>query len=109
MGIFDDISGKKGDTPSAAKPDFSNVQSGGSSTAPAAPEPVATSGSGKTYVVMNGDDRRRQNRVSRLEAGWMAGRKVQARSAGERVLRGHEGLRGGSVADRRLEARGLGD
>jgi hypothetical protein len=52
--------------------------------------------------------RRRQNRVSRLEAGWMAGRKVQARSAGERVLCGHEGLRGGSVADR-LEARGLGD
>jgi nucleoid-associated protein YgaU len=55
MGIFDDILGKKGDTPSAAKPDFSNVQSGGSSTAPTAPEPVATSGSGKTYVVANGD------------------------------------------------------
>ena len=52
MGIFDDILGKKGDTPSTAKPDFSNVQSGGSSTAP---EPVATSGSGKTYVVVNGD------------------------------------------------------
>ena len=55
MGIFDDILGKKGDTPSAAKPDFKNVQSGGSSTAPAAPEPGATSGSGKTYVVVNGD------------------------------------------------------
>ena len=60
MGIFDNILGKKRDTPSAAKPDFSNVQSGGSSTAPAAtppaaPEPVATSGSGKTYVVVNGD------------------------------------------------------
>lgn len=55
MGIFDDILRKKGDTPSAAKPDFSNVQSGGSSTAPAAPGPVATSGSGKTYVVVNGD------------------------------------------------------
>jgi nucleoid-associated protein YgaU len=54
MGIFDDIVGKKGDTPSA-KPDFSNVQSGGSSTAPAVPEPVATNGSGKTYVVVNGD------------------------------------------------------
>ena len=51
MGIFDDLS-KKGNTPSAAKPDFRNVQSGGSSTAPA-PEPVA--GSGKTYVVVNGD------------------------------------------------------
>ena len=55
MGIFDDILGKKGDAPSAAKPDFSNVQSGGSSTASAASEPVATSGSGKTYVVVNGD------------------------------------------------------
>ena len=60
MGIFDDIVGKKGETPSAGKPDFSNVRSGGSSTAPAAPapaapEPVATSGSGKTYVVVNGD------------------------------------------------------
>jgi nucleoid-associated protein YgaU len=55
MGIFDDIWGKKGDTPSAAKPDFSNVQSGGSSTAPAVAEPEATSGSGKTYVVVNGD------------------------------------------------------
>ena len=54
MGIFEDILGKKGDTPSAAKPDFSNVQSGGSSTAPAA-EPVGTSGSGKTYVVVSGD------------------------------------------------------
>ena len=32
----------------------------------------------------------------------------EARSAAERVLRGYEGLRGGSVADR-LEARGLGD
>ena len=55
MGMFDDIFGKKRDTPSAAKPDFSNVRSGGSSTAPPAPEPVATSGSGKTYVVVNGD------------------------------------------------------
>src|SRR6188474_688528 len=55
MGILDDILGKKGDKPSAAKPDFSNVQSGGSSTAPAVPAPVATSGSGKTYVVVKGD------------------------------------------------------
>jgi nucleoid-associated protein YgaU len=55
MGIFDDILGKKDDKSSAAKPDFSNVQSGGSSTAPAAPEPVATGGSAKTYVVVNGD------------------------------------------------------
>ena len=55
MGIFDGILGKKGNTASAAKPDFSNVQSGGSSTAPGAPEPVATSGSGRTYVVASGD------------------------------------------------------
>jgi nucleoid-associated protein YgaU len=54
MSIFD-ILRKKGDTPSAAKPDFSNVQSGGSSTAPAAPEPEVTNGSGKTYVVVSGD------------------------------------------------------
>jgi nucleoid-associated protein YgaU len=55
MGIFDGILGKKGNTPSAAKPDFSNVQSGGSSTAPAAPEPEVTNGPGKTYVVVSGD------------------------------------------------------
>jgi nucleoid-associated protein YgaU len=55
MGIFDGILGKKGNTASAAKPDFSNVQSGGSSTAPAAPEPEVTNGSGKTYVVVSGD------------------------------------------------------
>jgi nucleoid-associated protein YgaU len=51
MGIFD----KKDDKPSEPKPDFSNVTSGGSSTAPAAPQPTGTAGSGKTYVVVNGD------------------------------------------------------
>ena len=55
MGIFDGILGKKGTTPSAVRPDFSNVQSGGSSTAPAAPEPEASSGSARTYVVVSGD------------------------------------------------------
>jgi nucleoid-associated protein YgaU len=60
MGIFDDILGKKDDKTPAAKPDFSNVNSGGSSTArtaPGAPEPTGTSGSAssKTYVVVNGD------------------------------------------------------
>ena len=60
MGLFDDILGKKDDKTPAAKPDFSNVRSGGSSTAPAAParpEPAGTSGSAsaKTYVVVNGD------------------------------------------------------
>ena len=60
MGIFDDILGNKDDKTPAAKPDFSNVRSGGSSTAPAAPgapQPTGTSGSSssKTYVVVNGD------------------------------------------------------
>jgi nucleoid-associated protein YgaU len=51
MGIFD----RKDDTPKA-KPDFSNVQSGSSSTAPA-PEPTSTAGtsSSRTYVVVKGD------------------------------------------------------
>jgi nucleoid-associated protein YgaU len=48
MGIFD----KKDDAP---KSDFSNVRSGGSSTAPAAPQPTGTTGSARTYVVVKGD------------------------------------------------------
>jgi nucleoid-associated protein YgaU len=48
MGIFD----KRDDGPPESKPDFSNVTSGGSSTAPA---PTGTIGSGKTYVVVKGD------------------------------------------------------
>jgi nucleoid-associated protein YgaU len=51
MGIFD----RKDDTPPESKPDFSNVRSGGSSTATAAPQPTGTIGSGKTYVVVKGD------------------------------------------------------
>jgi len=51
MGIFD----RKDDKPAESKPDFSNVRSGGSSTAPTAPEPTSTSGSGRTYVVVKGD------------------------------------------------------
>ena len=50
MGIFD----KKDDKPSESKPDFSNVRSGGSSTA-SAPQPTGTLGLGKTYIVVNGD------------------------------------------------------
>ena len=55
MGIFD----RKDDTPKA-KPDFSNVQSGSSSTAPSPTEPTGTTGttgtsSSGTYVVVNGD------------------------------------------------------
>ena len=51
MGIFD----RKDDKPAEAKPDFSKVRSGGSSTAPTAPEPTSTSGSARTYVVVKGD------------------------------------------------------
>lgn len=60
MGIFDNIFGKKNEKAPESKADFSNVKSGGSSTArqaPAAPQPTGTSGSAasKTYVVVNGD------------------------------------------------------
>ena len=51
MGIFD----KNEDKSPESTPDFSNVTSGGSSTAPAAPQPADTIGSGKTYVVVKGD------------------------------------------------------
>ena len=51
MGFFD----KKDDKPPESKPDFNNVRAGGSSTAPAALQPTATSGSQTTYVVVKGD------------------------------------------------------
>jgi len=51
MGFFD----KKDDKPPEPNPDFSNVRSGGSSTAPAALQPTATTGSRTTYVVVKGD------------------------------------------------------
>ena len=54
MAIFDKIFDRRDDKP-ASKPDFSNVSSGGSSTAPAVPQPTSTIGSGKTYVVVKGD------------------------------------------------------
>ena len=59
MGILDKIFDKKDKAPES-RPDFSNVRSGGSSTAPAAPQPTSpigsgTTGSGKTYVVVKGD------------------------------------------------------
>jgi nucleoid-associated protein YgaU len=55
MGIFDGIFGK--DKPAQSKPDFSNVRSGGSSTATSAPQPTSTStiGAGKMYTVVKGD------------------------------------------------------
>ena len=54
MSVFD-IFDKKGDKPPASKPDFSDVRSGGSSTAPASAQPTSTSSSGKTYIVAKGD------------------------------------------------------
>ena len=55
MSVFD-IFDKKGDKPPESKPDFSNVKSGGSSTAPtASQQPTSTFGSGKTYIVAKGD------------------------------------------------------
>ena len=50
MGIFD----KKDDKPEP-RPDFSNVTSGGSSTAPAAPQQTGAIASEKTYVAVAGD------------------------------------------------------
>jgi len=52
MGIIDRFKGNE--DKSEAKPDFSKVQSGGSSTTPAPTEPVAA-GAGRTYVVVKGD------------------------------------------------------
>ena len=51
MGFFD----RTDDKPPESRPDFSNVRSGGSSTAPTATQPTSTFGSGKTYVVVKGD------------------------------------------------------
>jgi nucleoid-associated protein YgaU len=55
MGIFDRFKDNK--DKKEPKPDFSNVQSGGSSTAapPATLPPVPGSGTGRTYTVVKGD------------------------------------------------------
>lgn len=53
MGIFDKLWGKKVEKPRA---DFSNVQSGSSTTAAEPPAPAAdTSGQDQTYTVVAGD------------------------------------------------------
>jgi nucleoid-associated protein YgaU len=62
MSIF----GWKEDKPPESKPDFSNVRSGGSSTASAVPQPTDTIGSGKTYVVVEGDS---LSKIARREYG----------------------------------------
>jgi nucleoid-associated protein YgaU len=66
MGILDNIFDRKDDPPSESKPDFSNVGSGGSSTAPATPRPTDTIGSAKTYVVVEGDS---LSRIAKREYG----------------------------------------
>jgi nucleoid-associated protein YgaU len=55
MGIFDRF--KRTEDKSQGKPDFSNVQGGGSSTArpPAVTDPIAGSGAAGTYIVVKGD------------------------------------------------------
>jgi len=55
MGIFDRF--KDNQDKKDARPDFSNVQSGGSSTAapPVTTKPVAVGGTGGTYIVVKGD------------------------------------------------------
>jgi hypothetical protein len=62
MSIF----GWKEVKPPESKPDFSNVRSGGSSTASAAPQPTDTIGSGKAYVVVEGDS---LSKIARREYG----------------------------------------
>ncbi|HMJ84884.1 MAG TPA: LysM peptidoglycan-binding domain-containing protein [Vicinamibacterales bacterium] len=66
MGILENIFDRKDDPTSESKPDFSNVRSGGSSTAPAAPQPTDTIGSAKTYVVVEGDS---LSRIAKREYG----------------------------------------
>jgi len=51
MGFFD----RKDDKAPESRPDFSNVRSGGSSTAPTATQPTSTIDFNRTYVVVNGD------------------------------------------------------
>jgi nucleoid-associated protein YgaU len=55
MGLFDRFKGTEDKT--QGKPDFSNVQGGGSSTArpPAVNDPIAGSGTSGTYIVVKGD------------------------------------------------------
>lgn len=57
MGILDKIFDRKGDKAAkpAGPPDFSNVQSGGSSTARPVPPTQPASPAARTYVVVKGD------------------------------------------------------
>jgi nucleoid-associated protein YgaU len=57
MGLFDGIFNRDKDK-KEGKPDFSNVQGGGSSTAPApaTTDPIVVSPAGRTYTVVQGDN-----------------------------------------------------
>ena len=52
MGLLDEFFGKDDAAKDKKKPDFSDVRSGGSSTAPQAPPPVEQA---RTYTVVAGD------------------------------------------------------
>ena len=69
MGIFD----RNDDKPPESTADFSNVRAGGSSTAPAEPQPTSTIGSEETYVVVKGDS---LSKIAKREYGdankWQA-------------------------------------
>jgi len=66
VGIFGDLFGKK----QKPTPDFTNVRSGGSSTAPtpsvSGPETSTPSMAGRTYVVVSGDS---LSRIAKREYG----------------------------------------
>jgi len=66
VGIFGDLFGKK----QKPTPDFTNVRSGGSSTAPtpsvSGPETSTPSIAGRTYVVVSGDS---LSRIAKREYG----------------------------------------
>ena len=53
MGVLDKLFGKEGEKDSPAKPDFSDVRSGSSSTAASSPSQGATFN--RTYTVVAGD------------------------------------------------------
>jgi nucleoid-associated protein YgaU len=66
MSVCDKIFDRKDDRSPESKPDFSNVRSGGSSTASAAPQPTRPTDSARTYVVVKGDS---LSKIAKTEYG----------------------------------------